>query len=353
MTDRENVISLYRRKGFERVPVEFDLCPSLVDEFEKRYGSKDYQDHFGIACRKIDDVRLNDTSTDKYLKYYSPALKPGSHVDWYGVAHEPGSEEAMHMTYMRCPLRGIDSLDEVKEYPFPDFYSAETSHQAGQVEALHARGFAAVGPAEATIWENAWYLRGMEDLMVDMLSDDPIAEFILDKTLELNTFRAVQFAQAGCDIIRFGDDIGMQSRIMMSEDMYTTWIKPRLKKLIASVKAVNPDIVILYHSCGYVEPFIPHLIEAGIEVLNPVQPECMDFAKIHSEFGDVLSFNGTIGTQSTMPFGTPEDVRREVYNNLEIAGSKGGLLVCPTHLLEPEVPWENIEAYVQACRDFS
>jgi uroporphyrinogen decarboxylase len=78
----------------------------------------------------------------------------------------------------------------------------------------------------------------------------------------------------------------------------------------------------------------------------------MDFREIHALFGDKISFHGTIGTQTTMPFGTPDDVRRAVFENLEIAGDKGGLLVAPTHLLEPEVPIENIISYIKACADF-
>ena len=97
---------------------------------------------------------------------------------------------------------------------------------------------------------------------------------------------------------------------------------------------------------------IDDLIEAGVEVLNPVQPECMDFAEIHEKYGEKISFNGTLGTQTTMPFGTPEDVKRVVFRNLEIAGEHGGLCCCPTHLLELEVPWENVEAYVHACKEF-
>ena len=97
---------------------------------------------------------------------------------------------------------------------------------------------------------------------------------------------------------------------------------------------------------------IPHLIEAGIDVLDPVQPECMDFGEIHAAYGDVLSFHGTIGTQTTMPFGTPDDVRREVFKNLDIAGDKGGLFVAPTHMLEPEVPVENLVAYINACKEY-
>jgi uroporphyrinogen decarboxylase len=134
--------------------------------------------------------------------------------------------------------------------------------------------------------------------------------------------------------------------------MYRTWLKPRLKRVIDAAKAVKPDILIQYHSCGYATPLIPDLIEAGIDILNPVQPECMDVEQVLREFGGQLSFNGTLGTQTTMPFGTPDEVRATVHRNLELAGPRGGLFCCPTHMLEPEVPWENIEAYVAACREW-
>ena len=122
--------------------------------------------------------------------------------------------------------------------------------------------------------------------------------------------------------------------------------------MIDAAREVKPDLIVFYHSCGYVEPMIPYLIEAGIDVLNPIQPECMDFGEIYQKYGDRLSFHGTIGTQSIMPFGTPEEVKAQVKKNLDIAGKKGGLFVAPTHMIEPEVPWENILAYVEACREY-
>ena len=256
------------------------------------------------------------------------------------------------MTRMRHPLQNIDSLEQIKEYPFPDFENAASSHQIiGAVNIIEADKIA-VGRMQMSIWETAWYIRSMEELMMDMLSDDPKAEYLLDKITALSIKRAESFARAGADILYLGDDIGMQSNILMSEELYCDWLKPRLKKVIDAAKAVKPDILIFYHSCGYVKPFIPHLIEVGVDVLNPVQPECMDFEELHKEFGDKLSFCGTIGTQITMPFGTPEDVRNLVFKNLKIAGEKGGLLIEPTHILEPEVPWENIEAFVKACNEF-
>jgi uroporphyrinogen decarboxylase len=186
-----------------------------------------------------------------------------------------------------------------------------------------------------------------------MMSDDPMAEFVLDKVTDVSVQAARAFASSGADILHMGDDIGMQHSIMMSVELFSTWLLPRITRVIQAAKAIKPDILVFFHSCGYIKPFIPLLIKAGVDILNPIQPECMDFANIHQEFGDALSFHGTIGTQSTMPYGTADDVRREVMKNLETAGGKGGLFAAPTHLLEPEVPWQNIVAYMEACRDFT
>ncbi|MGI5930728.1 MAG: uroporphyrinogen decarboxylase family protein [Pseudoflavonifractor sp.] len=205
---------------------------------------------------------------------------------------------------------------------------------------------------QCTVWETSWYIRGMEPLMMDMMCDEEMAEVILDRVTQMSIQRAKLYAEAGVDILYLGDDVGMQNSLMMSEELYVTWIKPRLKQVIEAAKAIKPDIIVFYHSCGFVEPLIPHLIEAGIDVLNPIQPECMDFEEIFEKYGDQVAFHGTVGTQSVMPFGTPEEVKAVVKKNLDIAGPKGGLFVAPTHLLEPEVPWENIRAYVEVCREY-
>ncbi len=353
MNQRENLLSLLRRQGFEEIPVEFSLCPALVEEYEMRVGKGiPYADYFNFSTGNIEGLRPIDHQIEKYYPYYPGGLKAGTHIDEWGIAHELGSEAAMHMTRMLHPLECIQDIEEIMAYPFPDYQNVSVDKQHSQVEKLHAKGRAAVGNMQCTIWETAWYLRSMNELMMDMMTEDKKAEYLLNRVTGLAATKAAAFAAAGVDILYLGDDIGMQSTIMMSEELYCTWLKPRLKQVIDAAKAINPDLIVFYHACGYVTPFIPHLIEAGIDVLNPIQPECMDFKEIHDQFGDKLSFHGTIGTQTTMPFGTPEEVRREVIKNLEIAGSKGGLCISPTHVLEPEVPWENIIAYVEACRDF-
>lgn len=353
MTPRKNLLRMFRRQGYEKAVVQFHLCPSLEKTFQQKYGSDcSWQDHFGLPMREVELPAPTPAEPVDWNRYYPDGLKEGVVFDMWGVAHEPGSAAAVHMTRMRHPMATFQSLEQIQNYPFPDFESVDVPGIAATVQSLHGRGLCAYAPMECTVWETAWYLRDMTMLMMDMSAEDEKATWLLDKVTDLACVRARQYAACDIDLLRLGDDVGMQSALMMSEDFYRWFLKPRLAKVIQAAREVKSDILIQYHSCGFVTPLIGDFIEAGIDILNPVQPECMDFAELHEMFGDRLSFSGTIGTQTTMPFGTPEQVRELTFKNLDIAGNKGGLLCCPTHLLEPEVPWENIEAYIQACRDY-
>ena len=139
---------------------------------------------------------------------------------------------------------------------------------------------------------------------------------------------------------------------MMSPATWREWLKPRWRKVIKAAKDVNPAVLAFYHSDGDVRPVIEDLIEIGFDILNPVQPECMDPAALKRAYGDRLAFWGTIGTQTTMPFGTPDEVRATVKERIETVGVGGGLLIAPTHVLEPEVPWENIVALFEAVDEY-
>lgn len=360
---KENLKQLYQRKGYEDVPVGFILCDSLKKEFKRRYPkATSYQDHFNFPYRIIVDPgfswnfdnldMLPEQTNFDWSKYYPNGFEFDTKIDGWGIAHE-SSPTSMHMTKMHHPMKDFTSLDEMKAYPLPDYTKVDFSPLKKEMDKIHEKGLSVFVWQECTIWETAWYLRSMDVLMIDMAMEDEKASWLLDQITNKACYRAEIFAKQGADIIGLGDDIAMQDSIMMQEEMYREWLKPRLKKVIQAAKSANPDVLISYHSCGYVEPFISDLIEIGVDILNPVQPECMDFKEIYEKYGSQISFNGTIGTQKLMPFGTPDEIKNEVKRNLDLAGEKGGLFCCPTHLLEPEVPWENIEAYVEACNNYS
>jgi uroporphyrinogen decarboxylase len=125
-----------------------------------------------------------------------------------------------------------------------------------------------------------------------------------------------------------------------------------LARIIEEARMLKPDVIFFYHSDGYIEPIIPDFIEIGINVLNPVQPECMDPARLKKIYGDKLAFWGTIGLQHTLTFGTPEEVELEVKTRIETVGRNGGLYLSPTHVLPPETPYENIFAFVEAAKKY-
>ena len=355
ISPRENLLFLYRREGYAYAPAEIMLCPAQTRAFTEKTGrpADDLADYFNFPFRGIQGLRQISAGREAFLPYFPGGLKAGTRLSGWGVAHEPGNSEAsQHFTHMRHPLGGDITMDTLAAYPFPVLAHDNEQAQREQAEQIKAAGFAAMGHMSCTVWETAWYMRGMEDLLVDMAEGDEKAVFLLDVVTARSVEQAAAYARAGVDILAVGDDIGMQRAPLMGLAMYREWLKPRLARVIATARQIKPDVLIQYHSCGYAEPFIEDLIEIGVDILNPVQPESMAFADIHAKYGDRLSFNGTLGTQSTMPFGSPEDVRRTVFENLDIAGEKGGLLVCPTHVVEPEVPWENIEAYFEACRAY-
>lgn len=357
----QDLLNLYKRRGYKKSPVGMTFCPSQEEEFSRRYpDAKSYQDYFEFPYRVIVDPGFGWAFENKALipernvnwhSFYPEGFKYGVKFDTWGIAHED-NPNSMHMTQMHHPMKKFDSTGQIEDYPWPDFTGVDFTSFAKQTKDIQAKGLAAFVWMECTIWETAWYLRGMDNLMLDMAMEDSKAIRLLDIITDKACYRAEKFAAMGVDILGLGDDIGMQETAMMSPEMYRQWLGPRLKRVIDVAKAIKPDILISYHSCGTATPLIPELIEAGIDILNPVQPECMDFKEIHKQFGDKISFNGTIGTQKLLPFGTPQQIRDEVSKNLDIAGETGGLFCCPTHVIEPDVPWENIEAYVLACRDY-
>jgi uroporphyrinogen decarboxylase len=163
---------------------------------------------------------------------------------------------------------------------------------------------------------------------------------------------AENYTRYGVDILMLGDDVSTQIDMIMSPALWREVLKPRMAKIIAAAKKENPALLLFYHGDGNLQAIIPDLAEIGINILNPVQPECMDPVLVKKQYGDKLSFWGTIGTQTILPFGTPHEVEMKVKEMIETVGSGGGLVLAPTHVVEPDVPWENVEAFIEAVKKY-
>lgn len=352
MTKRKRVLSALSGEVPDKVPKEIILSPEQMKMFRKKTGATDPIEYFDIEVRRLESEKLlcNDADFSSYLGELSSNVR----VDEWGIAYLPGS--LYHFERMIHPLRDIERVEEIENYPFPYFCSDLIfSEYREKVKRFKEKGYAVVGPGHSvggTIFWPAYKLRGMENLLIDLACDSEIGRVLLDEVAEIISSLCKKVASCGVDIIWMGDNFGTQRDLMMSLTMWRRWFKPRLAKVIEDVRTVNPDVLVAFHSDGNISKIIPELIEIGIDILNPIQPEVLNPTFIKNIYGYRTALWGGIGTQTTMPFGSPKEVRQIVKEFIQNLGKEGGFLISPTHIVEPEVPWENIVAFIEAVDEF-
>jgi len=339
MTCRERVLKAMRREGPDRVPCDIGFTPPALKKFKERAGTEDYLEFFKVDVRSVGP---SEPEKPDYSRYYkNKKLPEGTDVSLYGVAYVPGN--FYHFTHVESPLAG-QPAETVYDYPLPDYSLAQCYEGLDkQVKELHDQGFAVCG-WWGHIFETAWAIRGMEDFLADLIMNPEAMIHLVNRLHAFRTLAARKLAEAGVDVFVLGDDVATQKGMMMSPEIWRKVFKSAFAEAVRAAKSAKPDILTWYHSDGNCLAIVPDLIECGLDILNPVQPECMNLAQLNRDFGKHLSFWGTIGTQSTMPFGTPADVRRAVRKAREDCGSRGGVLIAPTHVIEPDVPFENLLA---------
>jgi uroporphyrinogen decarboxylase len=277
---------------------------------------------------------------------------PGNYTDEWGVAWRSVEYETSFGTGRYTEIAGhplaYDSA--VESYQAPDPSRPGLYAAAQETLQRYGKEYWIVGVTVCTIFETAWALRGLDRLLMDFVLHPELAERILDIPYRYHLEAAKRLAEMGVDMIWTGDDMGGQSSMVISPEMWRRYFKPRMAAFFAELKGINPGLKIAYHSDGYIEPIISDLIEIGLDILNPIQPACLDPAALKKRYGRNLCFWGTIDEQRTLPFGTPEEVRTEVATRLATVGRDGGLIIGPTHHVQLDTPMENFWAMVETIR---
>jgi len=249
------------------------------------------------------------------------------------------------------------SISDLDRHPWPD--PDDPSRVAGlraQAREIHEQGTYALCTSVAGVFEDSWYLTGLERIMIDLVENPAFVEHLLDRMLEIQMGiygHLLEEIGEYLDLIEFWEDISSQAGPLMSPDMYRRMVKPRTQRLVAFLRD-HTDAKIAQHSCGSVAWALDDLIEIGVEVLNPVQvaAEGMDTALLKARYGDRLSFWGGIDTQRVLPRGTPEEVREEVRTRIRDLAPGGGYLLTSVHNIQPDVPAENIVAMFDEARRY-
>ena len=349
MTKRERFLAFANFEPLDRVPRHAGYTPHMLEKMKDHLGQDpgarfDMDTGGGAGLRPPDGYEPPD-----YTRYH-PDRTQGEDsftIDGNGCGHV--NHGFYHFTEYISPLLHATRLEELEEYPIPLKTDWLDDHMRQGAAEAHERGTWAqifVGH----MYECSWQVRGYEPFLEDLLLRREWAEVVLDKFCDNNLIAAEAAAKAGYDCMACGDDVANQNALMFKPELWREVMKPRWARVIAAARAHKPDIHVWYHSDGNIWEILDDLVEIGITILNPVQPECMNQLAIRKRFGSRLAFDGCVGTQTTFPFGTANEMRAKVHElATALDAGHGGLMLGPTHVLEPEVPAENVVAFFEAC----
>jgi uroporphyrinogen decarboxylase len=361
MKHRDRVLAALNHEAADRCPMQISFTPEFAERLRADLargmalgaagsaGHLGHNPHGGGNTYELERAIGEDmllTSVGWANSYYQAG---GEYTDEWGI----GWRSQPYMTpfglgyYTEMVCHPLADDRAIETYTGPDPNRPELYDEADRVLRGYKAEYWVVGVTVTTIFETAWALRGYELMLTDFVENPDLAERILEIPFLYHLTAAKRLVEMGVDMVWIGDDVGTQRGMLISPKVWRRFLKPRMAHFIATLKRINPLVKIAYHSDGDIRPIIPDLIEIGLDVLNPIQPACMDPAELKREYGDRLCFWGTIDEQGTLPFGTPDDVRREILTRLETVGRGGGLVLGPTHHVQLDTPMENFWAMVE------
>ena len=351
MTPRERIQAVLRHRQPDRVPRMVNFYPTVFGPHPGRSRKARFETDIRFA-----DITEPQEQVDflRYLKSLPADVYVGrrqtlrTYHDW---GYHPEIERD-------APLAEADTIEKIAAAPLPDFMARLAEEQLrADVERLHGEGHPvmAAPPHLGGEWlETATRLRGFEQFMMDLGRNPPLVDYLLEQLTAMHVSVSLALTRAGIDILALDDDVAARGRMLMSRATWQRYFKPHVKTVISACRRANPELAVFWHSDGNIEPIIPDLIEIGVDILNPVQPDAMDPARLKRLYGDRLTFFGTVGTPQLWSWGTPAEIRAEVRERIATVGEGGGLIIAPAYDLEPAegIPWENVQAFFEAVEEF-
>jgi len=335
MTPRERWLAVLNREKPDRVPMDYWATNEATEKLCKHLG-----------CDHDDVLKLLHIDQPVFVsgKYVGPPLEDGANA--FGLKYKRvdyGS--GTYSEAISAPLAAYGSVEEIEaNYTWPDPDWWDYSPLPKWVKRYEDRPIRGGGSEPFLVYKQ---LRGEEQAFMDLIENPEIVHYCLDKLFDLayqNTLRIFEAIPGKVMITYVAEDLGGQTGLMYSPAQIREFLFPRMKRMMRLTKQ-NGSFV-FNHTVGAVREILPELIELGIEVLNPIQWRCqgMEREGLKHDFRDKVLFHGGVDNQYTLPFGTVEEVRQEVIDNLRILGADGGYILAPCHNIQSVGPAENVVA---------
>lgn len=374
LTSRQRVLRAISHQEPDRVPFNLSLTLDIYNRLRAHLNlTPELVKHTGVwtdVSPSLDlldamqvDIFYTGMSAPGEIKYKPP--QDDLLYDEWGIGRAKIIREdgSFYYEMVKPPLAGA-KLSDIQDFPWPD------PNDPGRIDGLRDKIQRALRETDKaimvkfanSIWEQSWWLYGMQDWMIAMVEKPEIVSAIMDRVTDV----AVGLMESGMDavgdlvdIVRLsGEDLGTQLAPMISPRMFQALVQPRFARLWNTARKKiakkNPDAKLMLHSCGNVRPFIPTWIEMGLDILDPIQPKAvgMEPEALKQDFGDKLSFHGGIDIQNILPFGTEQEVIEEVKRYISVLAPGGGYIVAPAHNVQSDVPPQNLAAIRDAIAEY-
>ena len=350
LSGRERVRLALAHQETDRIPLAL-VCSGINEPARGEFEAYVRRQGHGSLETYLDPLLDITTVAPRYV---GPRLEPD--CDIWGVTRKPVSyglgsyDEIEHY-----PLADAGSVDQLAQHSWPsaDWYDYTVLHS--RIAAAQAGGPSCIMVSNGNIFETSWYMRGFEQMFLDLASNPELAHGIMGRVTDFYVeffHRILTAAKGEIDLVFTADDIGGQDGLLMSMGMWEQFIKPYHVRLNAAIHEHGARVI--YHTDGAIMDAIAGLIDMKIDVLQALQFDAagMDAVQLKTLYGGQLSFQGGVSVQKTLPFGTPDQVRAEVEHLISTLGRNGGYILGPSHCIQAGTPPENIYALFETARTF-
>jgi len=320
------------------VPYNFSFSPPALAALQNHLGVADVKEALNLPIRTVSCKSVKP-------QYASPGQLGPTIADEFGVVWSTNDIDRGSPVTDNASL--ALSAPDLRGYRFPDPAAAYRFEHLALWCSANREHFTIIWVGD--LWERATFMRGMENILLDVAINPEFVRDLLRRLADciLQTME-ILFARFEFDAIALSDDYGTQRSMLISPDCWRALIRPLLAEIVGAAK--RRGRIAFLHSCGNVEPIIPDLIDLGLDILHPIQPEAMDILALKRQFGRDLTFCGGLRTQDLLPRGTPDQIRDEVRRLKRDMGAGGGYILEPGITVQADVPLENMLAMIDEAR---